>query len=164
MEKDDFDRVYDILEKSFISDEIRSREGQKSLFEDAAYKVLVNEEKTAFMCVWNFHSFRFIEHIAVDEDERNKGIGGNILEEYALMEDTPLILEVELPGEEISDRRIAFYERHGFKLNGYDYIQPPMEEGKNPVPLRIMSFKREINRTEFEAYRKILYNRVYGYK
>ncbi len=161
MKFEEFARVYDILDKSFNHDEIRSFEGQKKLFEDNAYGILVEENVKGMFGIWDFDDVRYIEHFAVEESERNGGFGGRLLDEYIKMENKSVILEVELPGEEITDRRIGFYKRHGFKFNEYDYIQPPMEEGKNPVPLRIMSYPTEITEDEFLRYKKELYKRVY---
>ena len=162
MKETEFDTVYEILDKSFDHNEIRSAEGQKKLFNDRAYSVLVNDDITAMLGVWDFDDIRYIEHLATDERVRNNGIGGLLLDEFINSKHTPVILEVELPGEEITDRRIAFYERHGFKFNNYDYIQPAMEKGKDPVPLRILSYPDHITEDTFNKYRKILYTRVYG--
>ncbi|MBQ2753148.1 MAG: GNAT family N-acetyltransferase [Firmicutes bacterium] len=162
MKEAEFKTVYEILESSFDCNEIRSAEGQKRLFKDSAYSVLVNDDITAVLGVWDFGDIRYIEHLATDGKVRNTGIGGRVLDEYIKSGKTAVILEVELPGEELTDRRIAFYKRHGFKFNSFSYIQPPMEEGKSPVPLRIMSYPESITEEQFNDYRKILYTRVYG--
>ncbi len=161
MKEAEFDRVYDILYKSFDLNEIRTKEGQKSLFNDSAYSVLVNQDVTAVFGVWDLGDIRYIEHFATDESIRNKGLGSMLLDEFIKGKDTPVILEAELPGEEITDRRINFYKRHGFKFNGYDYIQPSMGEGKNPVPLKMMSYPLALTEEQFKEYRKRLYTQVY---
>ena len=38
----------------------------------------------------------------------------------------PMVLEVELPEDALTRRRIGFYERHGLVFNSYPYLQPPM--------------------------------------
>ena len=38
---------------------------------------------------------------------------------------TPVVLEVEMPTDEMSKRRIGFYERLGFELDNQVYHQPP---------------------------------------
>ena len=162
MKDNEFRAVYDILHNSFDKDEIRSYDGQKKLFEDTDYSIYVGQtEINGLLAVWNFGKARYIEHFAVDEKYRNNKLGSVMLEEYLNMSKSPVILEVELPGSEFTDRRIGFYKRHGFKFNDYDYVQPPMEEGKSPVPLRIMSWPNNISAEEYERYRKILYKKVY---
>lgn len=108
MKENEFKEVYDILDKSFDHNEIRSYEGQKRLFEDREYGVLVGQDVSGILATWDFSEWRYIEHLAVKRESRNSGIGGNILDEFMKMDNTPVILEVELPGEEITDRRIAF--------------------------------------------------------
>lgn len=157
----EFKRVYDILEEAFNSDERRSFDGQARLFEDSDYDVLVDEETKGLLAVWNFEDMRYVEHFAVEEKFRNNKLGGRFLDEYLRMDNSSVVLEVELPGEELTDRRINFYKRHGFCFNEYDYVQPPMEEGKNPVPLRIMSYPDRISEEQFMRLRDTLYKKVY---
>ena len=82
MKETEFDTVYEILDKSFDHNEIRSAEGQKKLFNDRAYSVLVNDDITAMLGVWDFDDIRYIEHLATDERVRNNGIGGLLLDEF----------------------------------------------------------------------------------
>ena len=70
-------------------------------------------------------------------------------------------LEVEPPTEEMAKRRIEFYKRIGFVLNEYPYMQPSLGEGKNPIPLMIMSYKEPLTKESFENIRKVLYREVY---
>ena len=60
----------------------------------------------------------------------------------------PFFIEVEPPEDELTRRRIGFYERNGFVLNDYDYVQPSLGEGKDPVPLRIMTWPRGMEKEE----------------
>ena len=73
-----------------------------------------------------------------------------------------ICLEVEFPDNEISRRRIGFYERNGFVLNNYPYIQPPISEGRNPVPLKIMTTDKGITEEQFNKIRALLYKYVYN--
>ena len=70
-------------------------------------------------------------------------------------------LEVELPEGEIEKRRIGFYERNGFCFNPYSYIQPSIALGRNPIPLRIMTYQRKITENEYQKIKNLLYRRVY---
>ena len=73
-----------------------------------------------------------------------------------------VILEVELPYNEMNKRRIAFYERNGFNFNDFEYFQVPLNEGDKPLPLRIMSCPEKITKQEFEVIRQKLKNAVYN--
>ena len=70
-------------------------------------------------------------------------------------------LEVEPPENEISKRRIDFYKRNGLYLNTFPYLQPPISNGKNPVPLMIMSSKK-IDKEKFSFIKDKLYREVYN--
>ena len=61
-------------------------------------------------------------------------------------------------------RRIGFYERNGFFLNEYPYVQPPISQGRKPVPLMIMTSGAAISEKEFEEIRNTLYKEVYKIK
>ncbi len=159
----EFEDVFNIMEKSFPLDEYRPYEEQKALLENKYYNVYaVKEEKIkGFIAVWDFPEFLYVEHFAVNPEYRNQGIGAEILKEIITLFDKPLCLEVEPPENEITRRRIGFYERNGFHLNEYPYIQPPISAGKNPVPLMIMSSRKELSENEFNIIKETLYREVY---
>ncbi len=166
--QEDFDRVYEILKKSFPISERRPYFEQKALLSDPLYRIYVaKEEKSqdikAFFAVWIFEDFAFIEHFAVDENCRGVGLGAEVLQELISKLKCPICLETEPPDNEISKRRIDFYLRNGFRLNDYPYIQPPISEGRNKIPLMIMTFPDKISDQVFEYYKNTLYLRVYKY-
>lgn len=164
----DFDKVFRIMELSFPEDEFRTYDEQKALLKNAYYQIYVltnenGEEIKAFVSIWQFHKMVYIEHLAVNPEFRNGKLGTRILQELQSMyPDQQICLEVELPEEEMAVRRIGFYERNGFYLNEYDYMQPPISKGRKRIPLLIMTSVRKISRDEFEEIREILYTNVYG--
>ena len=140
-------------------DEYRPYDEQLALFEEPEYRIYYMP--AGFLAVWEFESFIYIEHFAVDPALRNSGTGSAMLQELVKQYQKPICLEVELPEDELTRRRIGFYERNGFVFNEYPYIQPPISKGKSPVPLRIMTYRSEITREEFQKMKEILYRRVY---
>ena len=66
----------------------------------------------AFLAVWEFDTFLFVEHFAVRKSCRNGGLGAVLLTQLTAQCRRPVILEVELPTGELEARRIAFYERN----------------------------------------------------
>lgn len=160
----DFSQVWSIMERSFPQEEHRAYTGQERLLDNSYYQLYGYKKEgtiAAFFAVWQFEKFLFIEHFAVSEACRNSGIGAEILQQLLQMIHMPTVLEVELPEGELPRRRIGFYERNGFVWNDYDYIQPPMEEGKPEIPLRIMSYPTVLEPEQYEVVRKILYREVY---
>ena len=155
----DFPEIYRIMQASFSDDEYRPYDEQLALFEEPEYRIYYMP--AGFLAVWEFESFIYIEHFAVDPALRNSGTGSAMLQELVKQYQKPICLEVELPEDELTRRRIGFYERNGFVFNEYPYIQPPISKGKSPVPLRIMTYRSEITRDEFQKMKEILYRRVY---
>lgn len=155
----DFPEIYRIMQASFSDDEYRPYDEQLALFEEPEYRIYYMP--AGFLAVWEFESFIYIEHFAVDPALRNSGTGSAMLQELVKQYQKPICLEVELPEDELTRRRIGFYERNGFVFNEYPYIQPPISKGKSPVPLRIMTYRSEITRQEFQKMKEILYRRVY---
>ena len=73
-----------------------------------------------------------------------------------------ICLEVELPEEEMSKRRIGFYERNGFYYNDYEYMQPAISKDRNEIPLRIMTTGGKVTEDRYNEMKDILYQYVYG--
>ncbi len=163
MKRDGFDEVYAIMEQSFPTDEIRPYSEQKKLLDNPAYSIYITPSVDAFIAIWEFEEFVFVEHFAVDSEHRNTGLGSRMLTEFLEKQDKIVCLEVELPDTELAKRRIGFYERNGFFLNEYEYFQPPISRGKKIVPLRIMTSRERIDEVTFDKIRNILYREVYKY-
>ena len=160
----EFKEIWKIYEYSFPKDERRTLEKQTQTFKKTEYKLFAvyEAELIGFIAIWEFEEFRFIEHIAIKKEQRNKGLGTKLMKEF--LDSKIVVLEVERPNTEIDKRRIEFYKRLGFKLNTYDYIQPPYEEGKNPVPLYLMTHPKEITEQEFSKMKEKLFKTVYEQK
>lgn len=160
-----FDKVYSIMEDSFPLDEYRPYDEQKKLLCKKVYKIYIMKtnigEIAAFIAVWEFDEFLFVEHFAVEKSLRNKGLGSLVINEIIQMTNTMICLEVEPPETAITKRRIGFYKRNGLYLNTYPYLQPPISKGKNPVPLMIMTSK-EVDEETFKFIKDKLYKNVYN--
>jgi len=173
---ENFDQLYHLMETSFPVDEHRPYAEQKALLAHPPYQIYTvsgEDESTeafensscqtlrAFVAVWDFQTFYFLEHFAVNPAFRNHGLGACVLQELQALLSRPLCLEVELPDTELAKRRIAFYERNGFYYNDYPYIQPALSYGQGTVPLRIMSSGQAISPEEFAQIKEVLYTQVY---
>lgn len=165
LETEKFDDVFAIMEESFPRDEHRPYDEQKELLSNPYYRIYVigdeNGEIKSFAAVWQFEKFGYVEHLATSSRFRNLGLGGVMLRELRKLSENKICLEVELPTNELSKRRIAFYERNGFYLNEYPYVQPPISKGRNEVDLLIMSSDGKITKDEFDDVKNTLYKHVY---
>lgn len=165
MDDRDFDKVFSIMMASFPESERRTYGGQRELLADPHYRLITemdeNNNIIAFLAAWEFPQFRFVEHIAVDPGIRGGGIGGKLMAAYIGESTQPILLEVEPPDTDLAQRRISFYERLGFRLNPFEYVQPPLQKGQPDLPLKIMSYLQTLTDAEFALYKEILYTKVY---
>ncbi len=168
LEIKDFDEMYDIMQKSFPTEEYRPKDEQFALFSNPRFSVFAfyDEAKLCgFLSAWDFEEFAYFEHFAVLPELRGGGLGKELLAvavyECSLHGKRAICLEVDLPETQIALRRIAFYERNGFYLNDYEYLQPPISGGRNPVPLKIMTTGGKISEQTFKDIRAVLYKEVY---
>ena len=161
-----FDEIFPLLENAFPVTELRTKEDQRALLQEAAYVlygVRKNDAFAAAFATWEIDDFLFIEHFAVQEEERNNGYGSMLLDALMREMGRPVVLEVEEPTDTLTRRRIAFYERHGLVYNMYFYLQPPLRRENALLPLKLMTKPGGINEETFLQYRKRLYEVVYKY-
>ncbi len=163
--KKKFDEVFAIMDEAFPNEEMRGYEGQLALLENPHYWLRLKRDEMgrllAFMAVWEFDSFRYVEHFAVSKQYRGSGIGEKMMKEYLKEGSGPVILEVEPPQNEITRRRIGFYQRLGFQYNEFPYQQPPLHKGNGWLPLVIMSYPGSVSEEEFAPMKQVMYQEVY---
>ena len=159
-----FKEVWNIYEFSFPSDERRELDQQKEIFKNNSYNFYVvfdSGKLIGLITCWDFPDFLYIEHLAVKESLRGQGLGKKVIKKILKKSNKEIFLEVDLPQADIAKRRITFYERLGFKLNEYKYIQPPYAPDKKPVDMLIMSYPKEITQERFSQIRKIIHKEVF---
>lgn len=113
---------------------------------------------------WDFGSFFYIEHFAILPEMRNHGYGKMVIEKMEEVLHSPIVLEVECPTEEMSRRRIGFYERQGFQLWKSEYIQPPYRQGDGFLKLFIMAYGNIDENRNFENIKRTIHKEVYNYE
>jgi len=110
---------------------------------------------------WKFDEVLYIEHLAIHPEYRNKKIASKVLEELSKTYKT-IFLEVELPLNETSKRRIGFYQRAGFCIEPYNYYQPPYRKGEKTIKMHIMTkSKKPINENEYKEIIDTIRKKVY---
>lgn len=166
--KDGFEKVYPILAQSFPETELRTKEDQFALLRKECYHLYAikdeKERNSGVIAAWELPGdLLYVDHFAILPEKRNHGFGGNVLDLFLDWQRKKTVLEVELPEDEITRRRIGFYERHGFVWNDYPYMQPPMRKGQKPFPLRLMTKPAALDAESYERYRSVIHQTVYGY-
>lgn len=164
--KSDFEFIKDLYMESFPPEERRSViEFQQLMDEDESFTVdLVlddNERTIGFLTHWLLGDFVYAEHFAISPALRNGGSGRKVLDAFLAKIKYPLVLEVELPNNEISQRRINFYERAGLKVWDINYIQPSYGPGLDSIQMLLMTYGNIDLKSKFDAVKDSLYKRVY---
>lgn len=127
--------------------------------------VLIDQEidvRVGFITLWTFDSFIYIEHFAINPEQRGGGYGAKSINTLIDKAELPIIAEIELPSSsDFAARRLKFYEKLGFKVWDIPYEQPPYEEGFDPIPMLLLTY-RELNLLVFpESVINQIYTEVY---
>lgn len=161
-----WDSLITIYHESFPIEEQRPvREIVRLLSEDTRYVMYAlldtEEHFVGFLTTWNFSKFIYIEHFALSPAFRSQGYGTEALTTFIRLQSKPILLEVEPPTDETSQRRIRFYKRCGFTLYDYPYIQPPYTPQGRSVSLCLMG-TLDTEAISLAHASEILYKEVYG--
>ena len=160
----DRDFAKSLLESAFPAEERPSFEAMERRGDEYRLCVVQKDEKNiGVFGYWTFGKTVYIEHFAISEPLRNNGLGGEVLDTFLTQFDnsTQVVLEVEHPDNSLAQRRIDFYQRHGFTANDFKYLQPPYHAGDGFLPMLLLS-RNPLNKREYEKIKDVLYKKVYG--
>lgn len=168
--KDFLDPVLDLIEKTYTESfpEVERRDFSlvRGLVKDEpkfiVYALSRENRYVGFITGWLFDGYTYAEHFAIDPSARNGGIGAEAMKQFLAFCGTPVVLEVEMPVDEMSKRRIGFYERLGFVLDHHVYFQPPYRKGEAFLEMRLMTHGKLDLEQSFERVKTIIHQNVYG--
>ena len=165
MKQEQFDRVYELFENSFIPTELRPYHLMKEKWLQQEFKIYTlfqHKEMIAAMSVWELEGFVYLENFAVNDCYRGQGIGSYLLKQFmSIYKHQLLILEVEKPSDTMSQRRIQFYQRHHWHMNPFHYIQPALRDNSEDIELFVMSYPEMLSQSQFLDIRSKLFYKVY---
>ena len=160
------DKVENTYNDSFPEAERRAFSLVRELVKDeprfTVYTLFKDQVYAGFITAWSFGTFIYVEHFAIDASARNGGIGGESMKQFMALCDAPVVLEVEMPTEEMSKRRIGFYERLGYVLDDHVYFQPPYRQGEPLLEMRLMTYGAIDLKQSFEEVKNCIHRYVYG--
>lgn len=152
--------------ESFPLSERRPVEKMFDLYEKNSLFVIAltieDDNLVGFLTYWDLGEYIFAEHFAISPEYRNGGYGRKAMELFKEVP-KPIILEVELPTTILSERRIGFYQRLGFKLwDNVLYQQPAYHKDGNAIPMKLMTYgDMDVERDLIDIRSKI-YSVVYN--
>lgn len=153
-----------IYEKSFPIEERRDFSLVLDIYKTDLLSLNIiydNQTKVGILNIWDFNEFCYIEHLAVSEQYRNRKIASKVLEQLNA-QNRLIVLEVELPNDELSKRRIRFYERNAYSIQPFTYFQPPYRKGEERIKMHLMANTQlPINKTKYDEVVGIIEKKVY---
>lgn len=162
------DQATALYESAFPADERRPTDEWLSMMDrEAAFHILyiTDTEHTfgGFITFWDFDEFTYIEHFAVKQELRGLGYGGKALDLFVTYEkNRRIVLEVEPPTNATAEKRIRFYQNHGFTLLLFPYMQPPYSPSLQSIPLKLMLKGTEPTNEETKSMVHVIKKRVYS--
>lgn len=160
----DFTKIYTLIRETFPQEECYPYDFHQKAFQrdDFFGRKLVSEgEIVAFVTGFQRNDYLFLDYFAVDQKLRGQGIGSAFFRSVIEQAQTPVLLEVELPEDQLKTRRIQFYERLGFCLNTYSYKMPEIAPGFGNTPLYLMSYPHAIPDHTFPALQQDIESHIY---
>lgn len=158
-------QLLSLMREAFPAEERRMDEEYRRLFKHQNVQILCAREEerlNGFLLFWVLEHFVFVENFAVLPAARGLGLGSAMLQQLKSHYDLPLILEVEPPEDELTRRRVAFYQRNGYHLNGYEYYLPCLHESiPRSIQLKIMSAPEPLSDECCKKVIEALYSTVY---
>ncbi len=158
--------IRDLYISAFPAKERREFDDLKNLLAEdicSFFQVLTQSGSLAGFCIlWEFPGFIFIEHFAIEPDLRGLGIGEKSLAEIRTRFARTVILETELPTDDLSQRRIRFYERNGFHKLSRTYYQPSYGGNKPEIELKLMGTNADIPADELDLIIQSIRKKVYS--
>lgn len=156
--------VRNLYENAFPIYERRTWEQLLCLLPQQAMQVMVaeqNEILIGFAIYWKLDNWYFLEHLAIDPLHEGKGYGSAFIQYLLQQSNNQLLLETEIATNEISHRRIRFYEKSGLQTAPFYYQQPPYRKGESTPAMHIMSVPVIVEEDEFKSITTIIRQQVF---
>lgn len=154
-----YKQILEIYKPSFPLYEQRNEEQQRKAFEDNRYHLLAklaendNFKPASFISYWDFDSYVYIEHFAVNPIMRGQNIGSSSLKLFADLIKKPVLLEIDPLVDDISKSRFHFYEKLGYQLNTYKHFHPAYNPEFKPHELLVLSYPEKIDQKQYDQFR-----------
>lgn len=160
-----FKQAWQLYTETFPQNERRDLETHEFLMKNTptfhCEVLLQNKQFSGLLFWWKFEQLSFIEHFAILPTLRNQGIGQIVLQNFITATKTPIILEVEPAHNSAQKKRITFYERLGFQLNKFPYLQPPYRKEDGFTPLHLMSYPQILSEEFFDDFKSEYLPQIY---
>lgn len=140
-----FAAAWALYESSFPPEEQRPRYWQERAMAECpefhCMRLFDSAGAVGILFFWQAPEFIYIEHLAVENARRASGLGHRILDwVQSHYPELPVLLEADHVTDDISARRIRFYESCGYTCLPFVHAQLPFHAGGAPVPMMWLSY------------------------
>ena len=164
-DKSRWSEVWKLYEESFPVAERRKAEDHLSACDDNRFfplSVWDGNQLIGLIFFWEWDNYRYLEHLAVNPDLRGHGYGTQLLN-YLRESKHTIILEIDPLINELSVRRLQFYERSGFTLTPYRFVHLPYRLDGIKQELLILSYPKMITKEQHNHFLKFVGEEVIKY-
>ncbi len=165
-----WEQAWRLYTESFPEHERRRISSHARAVEDPDFHTRVaidNGNLLAILFYWTMGDGQiYIEHIAVNPQMRGRSIGSTLLRNFTAQNpDAMVIVEIDPPtGDEVAQRRIAFYEKAGFHSTGLTFNHPSYRKnGGLCHNLSVLSYPAPISGEEYAEFVDFVRNKVLRY-
>lgn len=160
-----WNKVWELYESSFPIAERRKKKDHLHACSDPMFYPLSaweGNQLLGLLFYWEWDSYRYLEYLAVSPELRGHGYGSQMLRYLRDTEHT-VILEIDPLSNELSVRRLQFYERAGYTLTPYRFVHLPYRLEAQPQELLILSFPKMITKEQHNDFLAFIEERVILY-
>lgn len=158
-------QVWNLYESSFPLAERRREEDHLRACENPMFFPLSAWEGSQLLGLlfyWEWDAYRYLEYLAVSPELRGQGFGSQLLR-HLKDSDHTIILEIDPLINELSVRRLQFYERAGFTLTPYRFVHLPYRREAQPIELLILSYPKMITKEQHTDFLEFVEEKVILY-
>ena len=153
-----YEESFPVAERRKLEDHLRA--GENKHFHPLS--IWENNLLIGIVYYWEWDSYRYVEYLAVSQELHGHGYGSRVIKQIRDSEHT-IILEIDPLINELSVRRLQFYERAGFTLTPYRFVHLPYRLYGAPQELLILSYPQMITKEQHKDFLNFIDNHVRNY-
>jgi ribosomal protein S18 acetylase RimI-like enzyme len=149
-----FDRAFTLYQSSFPVEERRDDLEQQRVLNKNDYHfdlIMMDDSFIGVMLYWETDNFVFLEHFTTLPELRGNGYGKKALD-LLKTKNKIILLEIEPPVDDTTQRRYNFYKRNGFIMNPYHHIQAKYHLGDEDLELKVLSYPKMLEKDEYRSF------------
>lgn len=161
-----WNEAWDLYENAFPYKERRSLGDHLQALSDPLFEadgIWTDDSLAGIIYHWDCGgNTRYVEHLAISPSLRGQHMGSKALAAFCERAGR-VILEIDPPVDDISVRRLRFYQRLGFVENPHQYLHPSFREPFVTHKLVLMSYPRILDDNEARRFADFVREKVLSY-